>query len=67
MHTLAALVGLQRLDDRAHWASDVVVGAAYGIAVARAIIKLNENRHLRVEPAYNHYSGLIEIRLAAPF
>lgn len=41
-YTLAGLVGWQRIDDRAHDLSDVIFGAALGIAVGKAVAQ----RHL---------------------
>ncbi len=37
-YSLAALVGLQRIEDGQHFASDVLVGAAVGWTVARSVI-----------------------------
>lgn len=67
IYSLAGLVGLQRLDDRAHWMSDIFVGAVYGIVVARTIIKLNEKRHLQINPAYNSLSGQTDVGLSMTF
>jgi len=38
----AALVGLSRINDNEHWASDVFVGSIIGIAIGRAVVKLNQ-------------------------
>lgn len=43
-YSLAAGVGLARMNDDVHFASDVLVGAALGTAVARTIFKRNQSR-----------------------
>lgn len=40
-YSLAALVGVSRIHDNDHWASDVVVGAAFGWAIGHVIAKQN--------------------------
>lgn len=42
---MATLVGLSRMHDDAHWASDVVAGAILGIASAWAVEGLHPRRH----------------------
>ena len=41
---LAGAAGLTRIYDDKHWTSDVLLGAAIGIAVGKAVVKLNEMR-----------------------
>lgn len=41
-YTVAAAVGVQRVESRAHWASDVIVSAAFGTAVARCVVNLHD-------------------------
>lgn len=41
---MAALVAWSRLNDNAHWTSDVVVGAIIGISVGKAISNRHSNR-----------------------
>jgi len=41
-YTIAASVGVQRVMSDAHWTSDVIVGAAFGTAVARCVVLLHE-------------------------
>jgi len=41
---LAGLVGIQRMYEGAHWASDVFVGATIGTLVGKTIVKLNRAR-----------------------
>ncbi len=40
-YTMAGLVGLSRIYDNKHWATDVLVGAALGISVGRTIYRHN--------------------------
>lgn len=49
-YSLASVIGLQRLQAYAHWPSDVYLGAIYGTVVARTLIKLHENRKLKLVP-----------------
>jgi membrane-associated phospholipid phosphatase len=42
---IATLVGLARLNDRAHWASDVFAGSVLGYATAQAVEYLHPRRH----------------------
>ncbi|MBU2500308.1 phosphatase PAP2 family protein [bacterium] len=51
----AALVGIQRVRADMHWPSDVFLSAVYGHAVARAVLRLHEERSHVVEP---HFSAL---------
>ena len=55
---LASVIGLQRLQADAHWPSDVYLGAIYGTVVARTLIKLHENRKLKLVPARNAEFGV---------
>ncbi len=41
---LAGAAGLTRITDDKHWASDVLLAAAIGTAVGKAVVKLNEKR-----------------------
>lgn len=43
-YPLAALVGLARLENDKHWASDVVAGAALGWGISKSIVRLREQR-----------------------
>ncbi|MFO7654038.1 MAG: phosphatase PAP2 family protein [Candidatus Krumholzibacteriia bacterium] len=47
---LAAGVALQRIESDAHWPSDVLLSAVFGVAVARGVIALQEERRLAVVP-----------------
>jgi hypothetical protein len=50
LYGLAGTVAVQRVSSEQHWASDVWLGAAYGWAVARLVIRLHEEDGIRVEP-----------------
>ena len=43
-YTLASLVGIQRMYEGAHWASDVFVAATIGTLVGKTVVKLNKKR-----------------------
>lgn len=49
-YTGAVCVGLQRIEADAHWASDVFLSAVAGIAIARGVVGLHEQRRLAVMP-----------------
>ncbi len=42
LYGLAALTGYQRVYSDNHWFSDTILGAAIGIVISRAVVKLNE-------------------------
>ena len=43
-HTISVSVALQRIDDRQHWASDVIVGGVLGYWVANTLVNHNKKR-----------------------
>jgi membrane-associated phospholipid phosphatase len=45
---IAGLVGLSRMEQGAHYASDVLAGALIGIAVGNAVVRLHDSERLRV-------------------
>lgn len=45
---LAGLVGLSRMEQGAHYASDVLAGALIGIAVGNAVVRLHDSERLRI-------------------
>lgn len=51
LYGMAATVAWQRIHAEQHWASDVWLGAAYGWAVARVVIRLHEDEAIRIQPA----------------
>ena len=57
VYALAASTALERLDSNSHWPSDVFIGAAFGTAVARSIVKRGEERRLALSPASAPFSG----------
>ena len=44
-YTLASCVGYARVNDRAHWASDVIAGGLVGTLIGRTVVR----RHQREE------------------
>src|SRR4029078_5561166 len=54
---LATLVGFSRIYNNAHWASDVMAGAAVGFLSAKGVIglyKITSKKHLVVVPQIGH-------------
>jgi membrane-associated phospholipid phosphatase len=48
---LASMVGYARLNNNAHWASDVVAGAAIGIFVGHVVVHFNQgHRNISLQP-----------------
>jgi len=41
-YLVASSVAVQRVESRAHWASDVIVSAAWGTMVARTVVRLHD-------------------------
>jgi membrane-associated phospholipid phosphatase len=52
---VAGLVGLSRMEQGAHYASDVLAGALIGVAVGNAVVRFNDSERFRlsVVPAVN--------------
>lgn len=48
---LASLVGWSRMEQRAHYASDVLAGALIGIVVGKAVVRLHESQRFRISAA----------------
>lgn len=59
----ATTIGLQRIDANLHWASDVFMGAVYGTAVAKLLLRLHKNRKISVLPYYRAENNLIGVTL----
>jgi len=55
---LAGLVGLSRMEQGAHYASDVLAGALIGISVGKAVVRFHESERLRIAvmPSVSHRS-----------
>jgi len=58
---LAALAGLSRLTEDAHWLSDVLVGAVVGYAVGRMVVR-NQRRSFQVVPAVTPGGAALSFR-----
>jgi len=48
---IAGLVGLSRMEQNAHYASDVLAGALIGVAVGNAVVRIHGEERLRISPA----------------
>jgi len=68
IYALAASTALERLDSHSHWPSDVLIGAAFGTAVARTVVGRNEERRIALSPAASPISGApgVAIHIALP-
>ena len=54
-YTLASCVGYARVNDRAHWASDVIAGGLVGTLIGRTIVKRHQREEAQPDapaPAY---------------
>lgn len=61
----AGSVAVQRIGSDAHWPSDVVLSAAFAVAVSRGVIALHENRKVTATPLVS--SGKVGVALVVPF
>lgn len=50
-YAIAGLVGLSRMQENAHYASDVLAGALIGAAVGNAIVRIHDERRFRISAA----------------
>ena len=66
---LAGLVGLSRMQQGEHYASDVLAGALIGTAVGNAVVRFHESErlHLAFAPSMNPRSGGVAIGLRFEF
>ena len=63
-YTLASMVGFARINNDAHWASDVLAGAAIGTFVGDLVVKINDNhRGVVVAPLIGDHMAGIELSL----
>ncbi len=60
-YTLATLTGLSRITEKAHWLSDVFLGAVLGHTIAKFIIKRNRERKLSINPYVSSEGIKIEL------
>jgi membrane-associated phospholipid phosphatase len=56
LYTLAALTAYQRMYSDNHWFSDTILGAATGIVISHAVVKMNEND--KFENWESHITGV---------
>lgn len=57
----AASVSLQRITSLQHWPSDVLLGSVTGYVIAKTILRLHENRSLKITPAFTNSGGGISL------
>ena len=62
----AAAVGVQRIDSKGHWPSDVFAGAVLGTAVSFAVLKLHEKRKIKMQPTYLQESKTFGFKISVP-
>src|SRR6476659_876045 len=68
-YSLAGLVGLSRMQQGEHYASDVLAGALIGTAVGNAVVKFHESErlHIAFAPSMNPRPGGVAIGLRFDF
>jgi hypothetical protein len=68
-YSLAGLVGLSRMQQGEHYASDVLAGALIGTAVGNAVVKFHESErlHIAFAPSMNPRSGGVAVGLRFDF
>jgi membrane-associated phospholipid phosphatase len=52
-YTFASLTGLSRIYDNKHWASDVLAGAAFGIAIGKLVARNDQLLFISYNPEFN--------------
>jgi membrane-associated phospholipid phosphatase len=62
-YSLAGLCGLSRLTEHDHWLSDVVVGAAMGVAIGKLVVHNHEKR-LAIYPTLGSRSVGVSLRFS---
>ena len=60
-YSVASLVGLSRLNDHAHWASDVFCGAVLGWATGRAVEWVHRSKDVTVSPVIDSHQRSIQL------
>jgi hypothetical protein len=69
VYGIAGLVGYARIAHQAHFTSDVLAGAIIGIAVGKAVVRINEQerRRMQIEPMITTDGGAgLSIRFSLP-
>lgn len=61
-YSFAGLCGLSRLTQHEHWLSDVVMGAALGVAIGKLVVHNHEKR-LAIYPSIGSGSAGVSVRL----
>jgi len=61
-YSIAGLVGLSRINDNKHWASDVLAGAVFGWAMGKFLYKINK-KNILISPYKNQNSTGITLSL----
>jgi membrane-associated phospholipid phosphatase len=61
-YSLAGLCGVSRITERDHWLSDVVVGAAMGVAIGKLVVHNHRNR-LVITPSISFRSVGVGLQL----
>ena len=56
-YTIAGAVGLERITSEGHWPSDVYFAMVYGYFVSKEVLRLNDNRRLRITPVRASANG----------
>ena len=67
LYGLAGSVVYQRIADGDHWASDSVLGALWGYAVAQIVISRREADRTDFVPFWDPGAGAVGVRVATPF
>ena len=64
-YALASGVGWSRIANDAHFLSDVVAGALIGVSVGRAVVRMNDERRITIEPFVIEDGGGVVFRMDA--